>query len=113
MLESILFFYFQLIQVILKEQFYCEKDAIKDLKKFSKKHPLFVLDFEVVTIFGKKDEKKGRPTEEEKIVKGYGLKITYKKNELEIIKHENARGRFVLATNDFDLERLPDEKILM
>jgi transposase len=96
-----------------KEQFYCEKDAIKDLKKFSKKHPLFTLDFEVVTIFGRKDEKKGRPTEEEKIVKGYGLKITYKKNELEIKKHENARGRFVLATNDFDFERLPDEKILM
>jgi transposase len=96
-----------------KEQFYCEKDAIKDFKKFAKKHSLFILGFEVISVYGKKNGKKGRPTEEEKIIKGYCLKISYKKNELEIKKHENARGRFVLATNDFNLEELPDEKILM
>ncbi|MFH2031589.1 MAG: IS1634 family transposase, partial [Bacteroidota bacterium] len=52
-----------------KEFYYCEKDAIKAFKKFIKKHPLFILKSKIVRIEGQADGKKGRPREENKVLK--------------------------------------------
>ncbi|MBF0361667.1 MAG: hypothetical protein HQK49_11685 [Oligoflexia bacterium] len=95
-----------------KELYYCKKDAEKSFDKFAKKHPMFILTSYIVRLRGKMDGKKGRPKEEDKVFKGFSVKIEYSKNDKEVIKHENARGKFILGTNDFDLTELPDEMIL-
>jgi transposase len=113
------------------EFFYCEKDAHKDLQKFIKGHPLFIIEGEVVPFYEKKGTKRKKDKSVENIESnenngedlhpyqnqnqnqiGYSVKVSYSKNLSEIKKHENARGRFILATNDFDLERLPDHLVL-
>lgn len=100
------------IKKFAKEIFHCEKDATKSFKNFAKKHSLFILESTVDTVYTRPDGKKGRPKDEEKVLKGYSVDIKYQINNVEIAKHENARGRFILATNDLNKEELPDEMIL-
>lgn len=95
-----------------KEIYYCEKDANKAFTKFEKRNPLFKLESKIVRIEGQAEGKRGRPKEEDKILKGFKVEVEYTANEAEVLKHENARGKFILGTNDFDIARLPDTMIL-
>ena len=95
-----------------KEIFYCEKDAEKAFRKFIKNHTIFTLDSDLKANYTSTDGKQGRPKKEEKVLKGYSVSVKYKINATEISKHENGRGRFLLATNDFNKDELPDSMIL-
>lgn len=96
---------------ISNEKFNCEDDAHKVIKPLKKKFPLFKFNETVTPIL--KHEKSGRPKAgEEKISVGYKLVIELEENAEEIELLLQKKGRFILATNDLDVEKYPDQKIL-
>ena len=92
-------------------EFNCKEDAYKALIKISKKWKFhFLYDIEVEEIL--KFEGKGRPKKDElPISKGYKLKCKISRNELAVQLMRNSKGRFILATNDMDLNEGGDYKV--
>jgi transposase len=93
------------------QTFTCEADACKAVSKASKKlkwhrltatyHPL------------EKYPRPGRPRKGAKRqVVGWQVKATCQVDEAQLSEAQKWLGRFLLATNELDVERLPDEKIL-
>jgi transposase len=71
----------------------------------------YVVEGEAVEI--KKYPRKGKPENgEEPIVAGYSIKSTLKRNEDEIVRLLNKKGRFILATNDLNKETYTDQQVL-
>lgn len=93
------------------EIFDSEKAALTALKKLVRKNRLYVIESEVVPVM--KYAKKGKPKAgEEKIITGYEVKSSFTRNEEEINKLLNSKGRFILATNDLDKENYQDQMML-
>lgn len=93
------------------ELFLCEDDAENSLKKIEDKQNLFILKHELIPVY--KYEKRGKPKANElPKLKGYKIKATYVRNEENIKKILNTKGRFVLATNDLDVTSISDEDML-
>lgn len=96
---------------ISNESFNCEADAVKALKPLKKKYSLFKFDEVMVPIL--KHEKSGRPKlgETKKIV-GYQI-ITELQSDAEGIDSLlQKKGRFILATNDLNIENYSDQRML-
>lgn len=94
-----------------KEVFCCEQDAKDALKSIEKKHPLHAIRSTISTQM--KYSRRGRPgADAEKIVSGYKIEASFSSNDDEIEKALNKKGRFILATNDLDIEIYTDEMIL-
>ena len=93
------------------EVFNCEKDAKKALDEAQKQYPHFLIQETIVPI--EKHATKGRPKKEatKKIV-GYKLNTSFTRNEQSIQALLNSKGRFLLATNDLETQKYPDEQIL-
>ena len=93
------------------ELFLCEDDAKNSLKKIEDKQNLFILTHELIPVH--KYEKRGKPkADDTPILKGYKIKVTYVRNEENIKKILNTKGRFILATNDLDVSSISDEDML-
>ena len=93
------------------EEFKCESDARKALKKIREKSHLYSIKSEVVSI--RKYGKSGKPKQgQEKEVVGYKIKTSFEKKEAEVKRLMNKKGRFILATNDTDRESYKDETML-
>jgi transposase len=93
------------------ELFLCEDGAKNSLKKIEDKQNLFILKHELIPVH--KYEKRGKPKAGElPILKGYKIKATYVRNEENIKKVLNTKGRFILATNDLDVSSISDEDML-
>lgn len=93
------------------EVFSCEKEAYSALKKVQKKYALFTVKGEVFAL--NKHVKRGRPEAgKNKEVVGYQVKTTHIRNEDKIEYLLNTKGRFILATNDLDVENYSDKRIL-
>lgn len=93
------------------ETFQCEADAWKALTPLSKRYRQFTLSMAVEAI--ERYPTAGRPRAgAEKLTVGYRLVGTARRDEVAIAKTLNAKGRFILATNDLDRERYPDEQML-
>jgi len=93
------------------ETFHCEADAWKALEPVSKRYPYFTLSLGVEAL--ERYPTAGRPRAGmEKVTVGYRLVGTVCRNEAVIAKALNAKGRFILATNDLDRARYPDEQML-
>jgi transposase len=93
------------------QEFQCEEDARSALKKMSKKYRYYEITSHIEMKF--KYKKKGRPKEnDEQEVVGYMIKTQISRNEVEIKKMLEQKGRFILATNDMDTINYPDIKIL-
>jgi len=93
------------------ELFDCETDAQSALQKTKNKHNLYHIDGSVVPIM--KYAKKGKPKPgDEKIITGYKIESSFERNQAEVNKLLNSKGRFILATNDLDGEKFPDEALL-
>jgi transposase len=100
------------INKISKVIFKCDKDANNSLKLLKKKHPLFILEGGITSIYKNKDGKVGRPKRGEKELDGHRLNITYQTNELKTTKLKNSCGKFILGTNILSKEELPDDRVL-
>jgi transposase len=93
------------------ELFLCENDAKNSLKKIEDKQNLFMFKYELIPVH--KYEKRGKPkADATPILKGYKIKATYVRNEENIKKILNTKGRFILATNDLDVSSISDENML-
>jgi transposase len=101
----------KLLWHLKNEVFDCEADAIKSLKKISKQFPYHEISYEVEKIT--KHKKSGRPKKgEHGEVVGVKLctRFSKKKDAIEIALRR--KGRFILATNDLNMESFSDESIL-
>lgn len=96
---------------ISNEQFNCEKDGIKALNRLKKKYPLFQFNEAIVPRL--KYEKSGRPkASEQRSIVGYQIITDLKRAEGQIEMLLQKKGRFILATNDLDVEKYSDQHIL-
>lgn len=87
--------------------FNCEEDAIKSAQKLIKKLDYFTATYTVESI--KKHLKKGRPKEGiEQVINGYKIIVKIEKNMIEINRKIETKGRFILATNQMDINILSD-----
>jgi len=88
-----------------RDNFQCEADAIKAVKPLIKRYSLFSLSLKPQAI--QQYPLSGRPKADSKrITVGYCLVGDAKPNQAAIDKALNAKGRFIIATNDLDTERL-------
>ena len=93
------------------EEFSCELDGNKALDVIVKKYPYHEVEKKITALM--KHEKRGRPKlGNTGIADGYKIEGLIKRNEVEIEKFLNRKGRFILATNDLDENNFPDETIL-
>lgn len=91
--------------------FGCEKDADRAVRPLAKKLKYHQINYYIEEI--EKHTKRGRPSKDSPFKKvGYKINSAFVKNDAAITTAENRLGRFVLATNELDLEQLPDEEIL-
>jgi transposase len=94
-----------------KEEFACEGDALRALRKIEQKAHLYQIESQVVSVW--RYAKCGRPKEgEEQMIKGYRIKASFERNSPEINMLLNRKGRFILATNDIDRESYTDQAML-
>ena len=94
-----------------KEIFGCEQDAQKAFEQRQKAYPLFTLTARIVAV--EKYAQRGRPAaNREKRCVGYRLETTVARNDAAIAQLLNAKGRFILATNDLDKNGYPETRIL-
>ena len=96
---------------VQNETFQCEADARLALKPLAKRYRYFSLAVEVEPI--ERYANKGRPRAgAQKAVVGYRLVGEAKRDEAAIEQALNAKGRFILATNDLDTTDYPDQCLL-
>ena len=93
------------------EGFSCTKDATVALKKLSKKMPYHQVTTKIVELT--KHSKKGRPSTGDKpTIVGYKIEFELKEDQDKIEAVRLTKGRFILATNEFDVTKLPDADVL-
>jgi transposase len=91
-----------------KEEFKCENDARRAIKKIEQKSDLHRIESQIVPIL--KYTRRGKPPKgQEKKAVGYKIEACFERRNEEIEKHLNRKGRFILATND---RSYTDEKML-
>jgi transposase len=93
------------------QEFCCQEDAETAWNKTTKKNKFFVVEcnYEEKAIYAKR----GRPSPKNPIVKKiWHVKSSIQRNEEEIRKEINTKGRFILATNDLDRLSTSDSLIL-
>jgi transposase len=93
------------------EVFSCEKDAKLEINKIAKKYKLYSIDAGVEVV--SKYNKPGKPKAKDiKVVAGYRIVATFKRNATLIEELQNRKGRFILATNDLDKAAYPTSEML-
>lgn len=93
------------------ELFKCEKDAKAALVKLDKEYQLHIITNDIIPQM--KYSARGKPKlGDKKILIGYKIKSHFERNDKAIEELRNSKGRFILATNDLDKEKYPDEYIL-
>ncbi len=101
----------KLFDKLCKKEFACQSDAMNDLEKFVKKSKYIeISQIEIVTV--KKYGKRGRPSSKNGVV-GSKFRLSGAVSlSLETFqKRKNRKGKFVLATNQLDIEELTDEQL--
>lgn len=91
--------------------FSCAKDAEKAAKKLAKKMKYQKVQYKAVEQVGY--AKAGRPSKASEVeVKGYQITFALSEAHDVIEKVKSTKGRFILATNELDKERLSDAGLL-
>lgn len=93
------------------DKFSCADDAIKAVKKIERQFPYhdITIDMQAIATY----EKSGRPKKDaapDKLL--YQVRYEITRNDIAIETLLNRKGRFILATNDLDDQKFPDEKML-
>ncbi|AWN72815.1 TPA: IS1634 family transposase [Legionella pneumophila subsp. pneumophila] len=93
------------------QEFKCPHDAEKALKPLLKKLKYHSINYEVIPV--KRHAGKGRPKDgSEKQVVAYQLKASLSTSLQKIKLEKQVLGRFILATNQFDLNLLDNHSVL-
>lgn len=94
-----------------KEEFKCENDARRAIKKTEQKSNLYHIESQIVPIL--KYARRGKPSQgEKKKSVGYKIEARFKRKSEEMERQLNRKGRFILATNNKDQRSYADEKML-
>jgi len=92
------------------QEYYCEADALEAARKWIAERPLLTFeDLGVATVKKRLNGKKGRPSKNEETRTFYRIEATTRINEKEVERRRERLGRFIIATNDLDLD---PEKLL-
>jgi transposase len=93
------------------QEFHCKGDAYKAFEEFKKDYKFHTILAELVSV--SKNPGRGRPKKGvEKIIVGYKLNASFERNQEEVAKLLNKKGRFILATNELDSKTYKNEQIL-
>jgi transposase len=85
--------------------FACEADARKAADRWQAENPHFIIkDLSINVISKRASGKRGRPKKDEVLENGYFVEAKVDRNEETIAKDRSRLGRFVLASNDTNLE---------
>lgn len=85
------------------QEFFCREDAVKAALKWAKKHPL--VEFEALdTVVVRKKNGRGRPKNGEVLKEVYRVEARIRVVEKEVERRRGRLGRFILATNDLELD---------
>jgi transposase len=101
----------KLLWHLSNEKFSCDEDAMKAVKKIEKQFPYHSIKVTVQPVV--KYGKSGRPKKDataDRVL--YQMQYEIKHNNAAIEAMLSRKGRFILATNDLDDKKFPDEKML-
>jgi transposase len=88
-----------------RQHFACEPDAIAAANKWISDHPLFSLkDLKATSILERSGKKRGRPKKDEARIYQYVIEADIEMDQESVIREREKLGRFVLASNDLDLD---------
>lgn len=93
------------LKKIRAQAFACEKDALKAVNKEISKSYFHVLNAYSIETKTKK-EGKGRPKKDELVEQEYYIFASVKLSKAKIRTAKRVKGRFILATNELDIEKL-------
>ncbi|BBJ27594.1 transposase (plasmid) [Athalassotoga saccharophila] len=97
-------------KTVTKERYFCSEDGINKSRQWMEAHPLFKYDkFEIKSVRVRTDGKRGRPKDGDPTIEMYEIDAEIGLNEEAVEKAKAKLGRFILSTNDIELE---DEKVL-
>jgi len=97
------------------KEFSCEEDGLKALKELLKKWRYHKVEDDTVTIEEKRRKNnggKGRPKSGEKLEKVYQMQAEFKEDSEAIQREILSKGKFIIATNELDQDKLSDEDAL-
>lgn len=93
------------------QNFNCQADAEKALEQFNQKWKYHRATAKAVAVM--QYPRRGRPTAgDQKEVGGYTLEGSLEENVTAIAETKRSLGRFIIATNDLDAQRLPAQALL-
>lgn len=93
------------LKKLMRKKFACIPDADNDLRLWQSSHPHHLLDnVQVVPVMEKAEKKRGRPKKDELLTASYMIQGEIKLNEEALIEARKNLGRFVLASNQVDLD---------
>ena len=88
-----------------RREFACEADARKEAEIWLGEHPLHKFkDLSVRIVAKRSDKKRGRPKNGEKLIEVHLIEAQIELDEDKVIKEKSRLGRFILATNDLNID---------
>lgn len=95
------------------QEFYNEEDALKEVREMEKRWKYHKISAtEVETKRKRKGEGRGRPRRDEPTQTVYRVKITFAEDKSAVECEMLKKGKFIVATNELDREKLSDEEAL-
>jgi len=88
-----------------RREFACEADARKEAELWLSEHPFHKFKgLSVKSVARREEKKRGRPKNGEKLLKIYFIEAQIELDDYKVSKSKSKLGRFILATNDVDLD---------
>jgi len=85
--------------------FACEADARKAAERWLSENPHFILqNLKINAFFKRKASQRGRPKKDEELERGFRIEAEVERNEQNIANERARLGRFILASNDKELD---------
>jgi transposase len=87
------------------KRFACEPDARSAAAEWVSKHPWVIFDTcSIKQVHERLEKKRGRPGKDETLILKYVIEADISLNFTELEKEKSILGRFIIATNDLDLD---------
>jgi len=100
------------LKKLCRKEYSCEADALRDLKDFRKALKYHKCNFKAMETKLKMG-KRGRPKKTDQGRMIYQLNCELKRDESKITEILKAKGKFIIATNELDSEKLSVEDLLI
>lgn len=98
------------LKKLQREAFNCEEDAQKALDDFAKQWSLHLVKGDVSDVT--RYTQRGRPKEDSPTVTEWKIEAAFEPDEEMITQQQQFLGKYLIATNELDHEKLPAEELL-